>query len=90
MAIRTSVRALQQLIRPSTPDLDQTGYLIGLTRRMREAIDARNAARRAANQPAYTMEREDPNLGTMSLVAQALDEQGSRVRRPRSLMQIRG
>ncbi len=60
------------------------GQLEGLRQRARAAIDARNAARKAEYeaqggiyQP-YMDEQMDPNLGTMSILSQAIDEAGQK------------
>lgn len=72
-----------------TPDPNQPMMLFGLQQRMRAAIDQRNAARRTQGVPEYALEREDPNMGTMSLLAQAIDEKGGRMRRPSDLIRNR-
>lgn len=74
-----SLKALRSLIPTQgnlTPDADQIGGLFGLHQRMTEDMDARNKELVDSGQPVYAQERPDPNLGTMSLLAQAIRERG--------------
>lgn len=70
------------------PDADSNLQMIGLRQRMMADMDARNKALLDAGQPAYAQERPDPNLGTMSLLAQAVNERG-RLGDRRALMRNR-
>lgn len=90
-----SIQALQKLLQPQPEPLqadeDSNMQLIGLRERAGFARDARNAQSDADLGPMAFLshEKEDPNMGTMSILSQALDETGGRLGNRRALMRNR-
>lgn len=73
--IRTSVQALQKILQP---DPNQTGNYLDLQQRTADGITQRNAASDASgvDRPWLSHEQMDPNMGTMSMLSQALRDIG--------------